>query len=53
MSKLQYAASMSLDGFVVGKDQSPENPLGVGGHLPHEWMRVLAAWRKDAGLEGW
>jgi dihydrofolate reductase len=52
MSKLQYAASMSLDGFVAGPDQSLENPLGVGGHLLHEWLRALAAWRKDAGLEG-
>lgn len=52
MSKLRYATSMSLDGFVAGQDQSLENPLGVGGHLLHEWTRALAAWRKDAGLEG-
>jgi dihydrofolate reductase len=52
VSKLRYGTSMSLDGFVAGKDQSLENPLGVGGHLLHEWMRALAVWRKDAGLEG-
>jgi dihydrofolate reductase len=43
---------MSLDGFVAGPDQSPENPLGVNGMLLHQWMRVLAVWRKEAGFEG-
>ena len=52
MSKLRYSTSMSLDGFVAGQDQSLENPLGVGGHLLHDWMRALAAWRRDAGLQG-
>jgi dihydrofolate reductase len=52
MSRLRYSTSMSLDGYVAGPDQSPENPLGVRGHLLHEWMRALAVWRKGAGLEG-
>jgi len=52
VSKLRYSTSMSLDGFVAGQDQSLENPLGVGGHLLHDWMRALAAWRRDAGLQG-
>jgi dihydrofolate reductase len=52
MSRLLYSASMSLDGFVAGPDQSVANPLGVGGLLLHEWMRALAAWREAAGLEG-
>jgi dihydrofolate reductase len=43
---------MSLDGFVAGPDQSVENPLGIGGRALHEWMRALAVWRKEAGLEG-
>jgi len=49
---LTYGVSMSLDGYVAGKDQSPRNPLGVRGERLHEWMRVLAAWRKAAGLKG-
>ncbi len=49
---LRYSTSMSLDGYVAGPDQSPERPLGVGGERLHEWMRVLAAWRRHAGLEG-
>jgi hypothetical protein len=52
MAKLKYSTSMSLDGFVAGRDQSREHPLGVGGLLLHEWMRALAVWRKEAGLEG-
>jgi dihydrofolate reductase len=52
MSKLRYAVSISLDGFVAGPDQSTDNPLGVGGLLLHQWMRELAAWREHAGQEG-
>jgi dihydrofolate reductase len=29
---------MSLDGFVAGPDQSPEDPLGKGGERLHEWF---------------
>jgi dihydrofolate reductase len=52
MTRLRYSASMSLDGFVAGPDQSREHPLGVGGERLHEWMRALAVWRRDAGREG-
>lgn len=52
MSKLVYAVSMSLDGFVAGPDQSVDHPLGVGGERLHAWMRALAAWRDQTGLEG-
>src|SRR5579864_1020324 len=31
--------SISLDGFVAGPDQSPEDPIGVGGLRLHEWHR--------------
>jgi len=52
MGKLLYSTSMSLDGFVAGIDQGPDHPLGVHGELLHEWLRSLAVWRKEAGLEG-
>ncbi len=52
MSVLRYSVSMSLDGFVAGPDQSPEDPLGVGGERLHLWMRELAVWRQAAGMEG-
>ena len=49
---LNYSVSMSLDGYVAGKNQSPKHPLGVRGELLHDWMRELAVWRKAAGLKG-
>ena len=49
---LRYSASISLDGFVAGVDQSLDNPLGVGGMQLHDWLRELAVWRREAGLEG-
>jgi dihydrofolate reductase len=30
--------SMSLDGFVAGPDQGPDDPIGVGGLRLHEWQ---------------
>jgi len=43
---------MSLDGFVAGPSQSPENPLGIGGERLHEWAFGLAAFRAPHGMEG-
>jgi len=52
MGKLRYSTSMSLDGFVAGANQGIDNPLGVGGERLHAWMRELALWRREAGLDG-
>jgi dihydrofolate reductase len=52
MGRLRYSVSMSLDGLVAGKEQSVENPLGVGGQQLHQWMRELEVWRQQAGLAG-
>lgn len=52
MTKVVYAVSMSLDGFVAGKNQSVENPLGEGGEKLHQWLYALSAWREMHGLEG-
>jgi dihydrofolate reductase len=30
--------SMSLDGFIAGPNESPDNPLGDGGGRLHEWL---------------
>ena len=49
MSKLRCHISISLDGFVAGRNQSAENPLGEGGERLHDWAVSLAAWR---GLHG-
>lgn len=52
MSKLRFTISMSLDGYVAGPQQSPENPLGIGGERLHDWAFELAAWRAPHGLTG-
>lgn len=52
MSKLRFRISMSLDGFVAGPDQRPEEPLGSGGEQLHEWVLPLEAWRRPHGLDG-
>ncbi|HEU0336654.1 MAG TPA: dihydrofolate reductase family protein [Gaiellaceae bacterium] len=44
--------TMSLDGYVAGRDQTLEQPLGDGGEGLHEWVVGLAGWRKRHGLEG-
>jgi dihydrofolate reductase len=50
--RVRFHIAMSLDGFVAGPNQSPENPLGEGGMALHEWVFGLAAWREPHGLEG-
>ncbi len=52
MAKLRFNISMSLDGFVAGPDQSPDQPLGMGGERLHEWAFALAAFRQRLGMEG-
>jgi dihydrofolate reductase len=37
MSKVVFAISMSLDGFVAGPNDNPENPLGDGGQTLFKW----------------
>ncbi len=29
--------SISMDGFIAGPDQGPDDPIGVGGFRLHEW----------------
>jgi dihydrofolate reductase len=36
--KVLLDISMSLDGFITGPDDSPEQPLGEGGERLHDWM---------------
>jgi len=44
--------TVSLDGFVAGRNDSPELPLGEGGEQLHEWVFGLKSWREPHGLEG-
>jgi dihydrofolate reductase len=38
MSKVVLDISMSLDGFIAGEGETPDNPLGRNGSRLHEWM---------------
>ena len=37
MSSTVLYMSMSLDGFIAGPNEGPDNGLGDGGHRLHEW----------------
>ena len=52
MSKLKLNITMSIDGFVAGPSQSPEQPLGTGGEDLHDWLVPLKAFRESHGQEG-
>lgn len=53
MSKLRVGNfSLSLDGYGAGPDQSPENPLGVGGEALHDWFIPTRTFQRVHGKEG-
>jgi dihydrofolate reductase len=52
MSKVTCQISVSLDGFVAGPNQSPENPIGEGGMRLHDWVFETQSWRAQHGQEG-
>src|SRR5690349_20154225 len=52
MTLIKSQISISLDGYVAGPDQSPEEPLGVGGERLHDWVLKTAGWRASHGYEG-
>jgi len=52
MSRVRVHIATSLDGYVAGRNQSQEEPLGEGGERLHDWLIGLKAWREPTGLEG-
>jgi dihydrofolate reductase len=53
MPKLRvHALAMSLDGYVAGRDQSLDQPLGVEGGRLHEWMFETRHWHERVGEPG-
>jgi len=52
VSSVNCQISISLDGFVAGPNQSPENPIGEGGLRLHEWAFATEVWRRQHGQEG-
>jgi dihydrofolate reductase len=51
MGKVHADITMSLDGFVAGRNDGPDLPLGEGGERLHEWVYRLQSWREAHGLE--
>jgi dihydrofolate reductase len=52
VGKVFVDITMSMDGFIAGPNDGPEQGLGEGGERLHEWIFGLASWRKPHGLEG-
>ncbi|WP_433657127.1 dihydrofolate reductase family protein [Nocardia sp. CA-128927] len=53
MPKLRvHNLAISLDGYVAGPNQSPDNPLGEGGMRLHEWVFNTETGHKWTGSEG-
>ena len=57
MSATVLYMSMSLDGFIAGPNEGPDNGLGDGGHRLHEWLMTggdvdLDALRRSGSVNG-
>ena len=57
MSATVLYMSMSLDGFIAGPNEGPDNGLGDGGLRLHEWLMSggdvdVEAIRRSAGVNG-
>jgi dihydrofolate reductase len=49
MTRVTSHISISLDGFIAGAEQSPDNPLGIGGERLHEWAFATGEWQRRHG----
>jgi dihydrofolate reductase len=53
MSKLRvHNLAISLDGYVAGPNQGPDNPLGEGGMRLHEWVFATKYGGNEGGETG-
>jgi dihydrofolate reductase len=51
MSRVKLSASISIDGFGAGPQQSPENPMGVGGLALAEWAFATPTFQRMHGQD--
>jgi dihydrofolate reductase len=51
MSKVFFDTAVSLDGFMAGDNRSPQNAIGDGGRVLHNWMFVQKAFWQHLGTE--
>jgi dihydrofolate reductase len=49
MTRVTSHISISLDGFIAGAEQGPDNPLGIGGERLHEWAFATDEWQRRHG----
>ena len=50
MSRLRvHAFGISIDGYGAGRDQTLDNPMGVGGMALHQWVLGTKTFQKVAG----
>ena len=47
-----FSISMSLDGYIAGPNQGPDQGLGEGGEALHEWAYELQTFHEVHGREG-
>lgn len=52
MGKVKAQITISLDNFMAGPNDGPDNPMGDGGERLHQWVYGLESWRKPHGLDG-
>jgi len=52
MSSTVLYMSMSLDGFIAGPNERPDNGLGDGGDRLHEWAFSTGDSPDDSGIPG-
>jgi dihydrofolate reductase len=52
VGKVVAEISISLDGYVAGRNPSLDEPLGKGGELLHEWVVRLKTFKEVHGMEG-
>src|SRR3954452_16962921 len=49
---LRFSITMSLDGFIAGPGQGPDQPLGKDGEHLHQWAFQSSAWNEEHGRSG-
>ena len=52
MGEVRFDITMSLDGFIAGPNDGPDQGLGEGGEQLHQWVYDLTSWRQPHGLAG-
>jgi dihydrofolate reductase len=52
VAKLTFNITMSVDGYVAGPEQGPDDPLGRGGRALHQWVFPTRFFHAMTGQDG-